>query len=375
MKKSTILLSSILSLLTVVNAQTIVNTGPGNKHVILEEFTGIKCGNCPAGHTEASTIISNNPGVVHVIAYGPSNSSYTDPSGTAGTDFRRTFANAFYTSSYCSPSSGSRFMPSAFINRKLIGGDILQSRSGGTWTNETNTTLTESAPMNVGLKSTYNSTAQTLTIDVEIYYTSTVSSFNGINVMITEDNLTSDYQSGSSASSANPYVYKHTFRENVTSAQWGEIITTTSSGTLVTKQYVFDLTTAIDPINIANAHIVAFIVDANSSNKEVYTGISVIADGGQASTGTVATNINGLTNNIKLNIFPNPSNGNVNVTFNNNIDRVEIFNVLGESIYLQNIENNSNSLNLPEEVFNSKGIYFVKVSNETSSTTERLIIQ
>ena len=169
MKKITFLLSSALCLSSFIGiSQTIVNTNASNKHVIFEEFTGVKCGNCPAGHTEAANIASANPGTVHIIAYGPSNSSYTDPTGTNGTDFRRPFANAFYTASYCSPQSGSRFMPSAFINRKLIGGNILQSRSGGVWTNNANSTLTESSPMNVGIKSTYNSSAQTLTIDVEV---------------------------------------------------------------------------------------------------------------------------------------------------------------------------------------------------------------
>lgn len=375
MKKITFLLSSALCLSSFIGiSQTIVNTNASNKHVIFEEFTGVKCGNCPAGHTEAANIASANPGTVHIIAYGPSNSSYTDPTGTNGTDFRRPFANAFYTASYCSPQSGSRFMPSAFINRKLIGGNILQSRSGGVWTNNANSTLTESSPMNVGIKSTYNSSAQTLTIDVEVYYTSTVTDANALYVMITEDNLTSGYQSGSSATVSNPYVYKHTFRENVSTNQWGDPITGgTSQGTLYTTQYVFNLSGAVDPINIANAHVVAFVVNSSSSNKEIYTGISAQANGGQASTGA-ATSIDELNSTIKLKLYPNPSNGNVNITFNEDVNQVEIFNVLGESVYSYNIENNEKSLNLSKENFKSSGVYFVKVSNKTSSTTERLII-
>lgn len=375
MKKSTLFLASLLSLTIVSSAQTIVNTGAGNKHAIFEEFTGIKCSNCPAGHTEMATIISNNPGIVHAISYNPTNSSYTNPSGTAGTDFRRSFADAFYTASYCSPSSGNRFMPSAFINRKLIGGDILQSRSGGVWTNETNTVLTESSPLNVGLKSTYNASAQTLTIDVEVYYTSNVAVNNNLYVVITEDNLTSDYQAGSSASASNPYVYKHTFRENVNANQWGDPITgSTTQGSLFTKQYVFDLTTTIDPINISNAHVVAYVVDGSSSNKEVYTGISVDANGGQASTGN-ATSVEEFENEISLSVYPNPSNGNVSITIKGeDVNQLVIFNVLGEIVHTQTLINNNQTVNLTNKNFPSKGIYFVKVTGDNYSKTERLII-
>ena len=375
MKKITFLLSSALCLTSVASlAQTIVNTGAGNKHTVLEEFTGTSCSNCPAGHTEATNISNSNPGMVHIIAYGPSNSSYTTPVNGA-TDFRRPFANAFYTGSYCSPSSGSRFMPSAFINRKLNNGDILQSRTA--WSGMANTVLSETAPMNIGVKSTYNASAQTLTINVEIFYTSNVTANNNINVMITEDNLTSVYQAGSSANASNPYVYKHTFRENVTTQQWGDPITeSTTTASMVTRQYVFDLSTAIDPITIAEAHVVAFVLNADASNKEIYTGISVPANGGQASTG-VATSIDEINNPIKVSLFPNPSNGNVTININGeNTNKIEIFNVLGEVVYSQQLANKaSQKLNLTATNFKSKGVYFVKVTNNNSSVTERLIIQ
>ena len=375
MKTTTLLFTSLLGFFFMTTAQTIVNTGTGNKHVILEEFTGIKCGNCPGGHTTIDNITASNPNTVHVIAYSPGNSSYTDPGTTGGADFRRSFGEAFYTSTYCSPSSGSRFMPSAFINRRLVSGDILTGTTS--WTSETNTTLTEISPMNVGIKSTYNSNTQTLTIDVEVYYTASVTNNNSLYIMITEDNLTSTHQSGSNASPSNPYVYTHTFRENVSSGQWGDAITgATTQGSLYTTQYVFDLSTAIDPINISDAHIVAFVVDANSSNKEVYTGISASADGGQASTGGGSTGIENIDNTISVNSYPNPSNGNVTINIEGEkVNKFEIFNVLGKVIYVQNINSSNKQLvNLTENVFLSRGTYFVKVSGTNYSKTDHLIV-
>lgn len=96
-------------------AQNYVSTEPLNKNTILEEFTGVQCSNCPAGHQVAASILQNNPGRAFVICYHPYNSSYTAPY-PGNPDFRRTYPNAFYTVPYC---GSSRFMPSAFINRRI----------------------------------------------------------------------------------------------------------------------------------------------------------------------------------------------------------------------------------------------------------------
>ena len=77
-------------------------------------------------------------------------------------------------------------------------------------------------------------------------------------------------------------------------------------------------------------------------------------------------------NNLDLNIYPNPSNGNVNIEIDENGDYlVQINDVVGKNIYSNNINNNT-SLNL--EALN-KGIYFVTISNEEKSNTTKLIIE
>lgn len=376
MKKLLISFLGLIGFTLMAHAQQFVLEGVGKKHVVLEEFTGIKCGNCPAGHAEATSIQTANPGLVHVVALPPTNSSYTNPSGTAGTDFRRPFADAFYTSSYCSPANASRFMPSAFINRKLgTDGNILQTRAN--WAGMVTNTLAETPDLNVAVKSTYNATAQTLTVDVQVYYTSNITNNTAIYVMLTEDDLTSDYQSGSSASAANPYIYKHTFRENISAGQWGDAITgPTTQGSLFTKQYIFDLTTAIDPINIEKAHIVAYVVDATSTNKEVLNGISTNANGGLATTGSAPTDLANLSVDGNVDIYPNPSTGNVFLSVNNNEKQISIkvTNLLGETLY-QTTTKGKTEITLKGNTFPRAGMYFIELSNENSKITKNILIQ
>lgn len=357
-----------------VQAQTIVGTQPTMKNAIIEEFTGINCSNCPNGHATAEGIVTSNPGRVFVLAYAPSNSNYTSPGGNGGTDFRRTYLDAFYTASYCVPSSGGRYMPSAFINRVLgTNGDILQST--GQWSNMTSDVLDELSPMNVGAKSTYDSGAQTLTVDIEIYYTQDVSEANSYYVMITEDNLESVYQAGSSANASNPYVYKHTFREDLT-GQWGDPITgSTTSGSLFTEQIVFDLTTAEDPIDISNAHVVVYVIEDAST--EIYTGIEVDADGGEDATSTVS--IEEENEISSLLVYPNPVATDLNVQLVEELGNqvnLTIVDLAGRVLYNEVISNTGQTEVIDIQSLNiATGSYILNINSESHSISQPLVIE
>jgi len=86
----------------------------------------------------------------------------------------------------------------------------------------------------------------------------------------------------------------------------------------------------------------------------------------------VVNNINNISNNT-FTIYPNPNNGVFNiVTTNNASNRITITDVSGKLVY----ENNTNSNNILVDLNNvNKGIYFVKVFNETGVEIEKIIIK
>jgi len=260
MKKTTLLLA--LSLLSIVLiSQNYVSTEPQNKNAILEEFTGVSCPNCPAGHQVMATILAANPNTAFCVAYHPTNSSYTNPY-PGDPDFRRPYPDVFYSTPYC---GGSRFMPSSFIaRREWSNGDRLQSR--GEWSPYASTIMGEASPANMGLSTTYDIMSQTLSITVEIYYTDNMSDDNHIYVMLSENDLVSQ-QSGATG----PYTHKHTFREAFVE-QWGDLITEpTTQGSLVTLQYTWSA--AGSGYIMSNCEVLAFI--ENQSDGEIITGIGV----------------------------------------------------------------------------------------------------
>lgn len=239
-------------------AQSFVSTEPQDKNVILEEFTGVKCPNCPQGHTVAAQILNDNPGRVWAISFHPYNSSFTVPYA-GDPDFRRHHADSLYMTPYC---GSSRFMPSAFINRRTYAGEKIQSRT--VWANYTTQHLAEPSPVNLGLSTTYDEDTKQLDIILEIYYTDNMDDENTINLLFTESGLIAQ-QSGGTTN----YEHSHIFREIFT-AQWGDLITeSTSQGSFIQKTYSFD--NSAEEYNMEECKVIAYIV--NSVNEEVISGI------------------------------------------------------------------------------------------------------
>jgi hypothetical protein len=367
-KRLTISLCAVaLSSLTI--AQTIVNTGAGPRKAILEEFTGVNCPNCPDGHEVIEDILIAYPNdEVFVISYNPSNSNFTSPTGGA-TDFRRDFLDSFYAGAYCSPVSGGRFMPSAFINRELwTDGERLQSR--GAWEGYVDDVVASgNSPMNIGISSTYDSTTAMLTVDMEIYYHTDVTDDNSYYVFLGEHDLSSTSQSGSSANAANPYLYvNNIFRETMTTGTWGDPVTgPTTAGSLFTKQLTFDLSTAEDPMIMSNVDVIAFIIEDEST--EIYTGIEVPADGGLGSTGFGNVGISEA-GYSSVEFYPNPATDLITLTGIESNATISILNGMG-----QVVANVPNVGSVTSYALNqlSSGTYVIQVVGEDQISTSRLM--
>ena len=76
----------------------------------------------------------------------------------------------------------------------------------------------------------------------------------------------------------------------------------------------------------------------------------------------------------QIKIAPNPTNGNVNINFGseNSINKIEVFNYLGQLKFQQNV--NSSSINLNMESFSS-GLYFIRFYDQTKCIGTKKIIK
>ncbi len=247
-------------------AQTLVDTKVHNKTVVLEEFTGIRCGYCPVGHQIAEGIYDNNPDRVILINIHQGN--YASP--YAGQpDYRTPFGNAL------AGQAGVNGWPSGTVNRELFSGQSHTSLSRGLWAMASDLILDQVAPVNVGASSSYDEASRKLTIKVELYYTDdSPASTNYVNVALLQNGIMGP-QSGAST---NPYEHKHMLRHLIT-GQWGEEITTTTTGTFVEKTYEYIVPEDYNsvPCNVEDCEIAVFVTE---SHQKIYNGCKVSAIGG-----------------------------------------------------------------------------------------------
>lgn len=115
-----------------------------NKIVLLEEFTGHKCVNCPAASEEAARLESWCEG--HLVVVGIHAGSYANTAGSAWKDDFRTEAGDAYDA-YFRPDG----YPAAMIDRKTTGGKITHNNLSS-WSALVINSLAETAPVDIRLE-------------------------------------------------------------------------------------------------------------------------------------------------------------------------------------------------------------------------------
>lgn len=221
---------SIIVILFIFNACDIVeepyiNTIDGNnddsevvQKVLLEEFTGHQCPNCPEGTELAKQLKDLYGDKFIIIAYHAGWFARTSSSFT--TDFTTSVGDEFNDAFEIQAN------PSGLINRRanlIEGGDLVLSSTQ--WSSATATTIEEEPKLKLSISHTYNSSNQALSVTVNATTLTDVNSLL-VSVFITEDNIVSPQKTTSDDPNANEhgvivdYVHYNVFRASL-NGTWG----------------------------------------------------------------------------------------------------------------------------------------------------------
>ena len=240
MKKFTFALMALLAFTFSLKAQQFVSTEPSNRNVIIEEFTGRGCGYCPDGHRIANEIMANNPGrvwAINIHAGGYAQTSYPNMITTDGNTIHGGFSISGYPCGVVNRSSGT-------------------AQDRGQWASTANQQMNQGSECNIAGMVVLNPETRIASITVEVYYTGNSSvDENFLTVAMLQDSILgsqSDYGNPSFNPTqwiGNQYVHTHILRDVISESAWGDPISPTTQGTLITRTYEYEIPEVIGSPN------------------------------------------------------------------------------------------------------------------------------
>jgi hypothetical protein len=229
------------------------------KHVLLEDFTGIKCVNCPeagiAAHELAESL--NHKLIVYSIHAG----YYAEPDATGyyTADFRCTTGDDLYNDFQAFAN------PIALIDRVPFSGSVLIG--SGNWEQAVLQELEEENTVNLKIRNIFYPNLNKLQINVVTKFISaSTTSLYKLVVYIVEDGIVSPQKNNNPAIGPSPdwldYVHRNVLRDAVNSTYGGYITPVlVEPGIEYSSQFIYDLNPAWVT---ANCNIIAYVLEEES---------------------------------------------------------------------------------------------------------------
>ena len=241
-----------------VFAQRFVSMESSLKNAVIEEFTGRNCHACPSGHKKSNELMRMFPGRVFTINIHEALAPETYP------NFKTEDGRIIY---YALTGSG---IPNGLVNRCTERG-----KGTGQWQSYVYQETNSEAPCNIAGLAVVDEAARSVTLTVEIYYTKDVDvEANYLTIAMLQDSVWGSQNEGET----NPeqyvdgnYCHMHTLRDIITDT-WGNEISPTVNGTLITKTYIYKIPEIIgnpNGVEVILEHIdfIAFVTKDKTSEK------------------------------------------------------------------------------------------------------------
>ena len=224
----------------------------GKVVVLLEDYTGVKCNNCPEAGALALQLQEQNEGHLVVLGVHPK-SALQNPAGgfpDFRTDDGNEWNNYFNIAAY----------PNGLVNRT---GGVLGSAQ---WTSAVNNIIGNDAPIRLIVKTEFDDATRELKVSIHSKFLIDVASNDvRLTTCMMEDKIVGKQVTPNGVDEN--YVHRHVFRGTADNQTWGRVLSSAESiseGSNFITNMKFTLS---DDYNADEFYIVAFISDNNT--KEV----------------------------------------------------------------------------------------------------------
>jgi thiol-disulfide isomerase/thioredoxin len=227
------------------------NTVPERvKRVLLEDFTGQKCVNCPTAHEIAETLhgLYGDDLVTVAVHAGffatPASAPYTyDFRTTAGNEYETFFSVQTY--------------PTGMVNRVNTGGNYLIDKDG--WGTAAALEFEKETALEVTIKP--SSSANSISGEIELYFFEDFNTQAKIQIYVIEDNIVKPQVTPEGDDLE--YNHMHVLRGAI-NGSWGEVLTSNSFAAEERTSITFSNYPIGDDWNTDELYLVAYVYDATT---------------------------------------------------------------------------------------------------------------
>jgi hypothetical protein len=235
------------------------------KKILIEDFTGHTCGNCPYAAEELHTIDSLYPGKIvglalHVGGLAAPTPGYNgSPSSSFLADYR-TSVGTEYEAVFDPYAIG---LPQGMFSRKDYDA-VAQThlKFFMSWQSDIAPIMSEPSVVDLQISVDYNSSSRKICCSVKDSFLTTMSDTLRMVVLLTQDSIV-DWQDFAGVNTPN-FIHRHVLRDAITpSGAWGENLVSGSIPVGTTHIKKFAYTVPVDyksiPCDVNHCHLIAFI--------------------------------------------------------------------------------------------------------------------
>lgn len=224
------------------------------RQVLIEEFTGIRCVNCPAGAAAIEDLLA-----IHgerLVAVSIHAGFFANPPHTNSDDVFTT-AEGDQLLSFLEEPLG---YPTAVVNREEVNGSLQQG--SGDWAGSIAEELQQEPQVKIALVTDFNETSRQLKIEATLFGQDNLTEGDNLalSIFLIENGIVDPQTTPQGIQ--DDYVHKHVLRESVTNVLGDPLTETLAPGTQQNLEYELMLNNAY---LAEKTHVVAFVHRASGS--------------------------------------------------------------------------------------------------------------
>lgn len=232
---------------------------PTERKVLIEEFTGVDCPNCPFGSEELEILFSQFGENLVIVSIHTSD--FGTPFPNSQHDFRTSEAEEI--ADYLGRPAA---YPSAVVNRKdFDGGAYFLQLGQQEWVGYIDQELEKEPQLDVNITKEYDPSIRELKVKVSGMANESIVGELRLTIMIVENNII-DPQIKDGVGIIDDYSHKHVFRKTMTQTTGDQLITNLSKGESYDVDYSMIFS---EDWKSENCEIIAFVSLINGQIKEV----------------------------------------------------------------------------------------------------------